>query len=48
MAVLNKHHHGGRIPAGAVNIMRGTPFCNPFPVTPERTREQAVEAFRKF
>lgn len=48
MAVLNKYHHGGKVPEGAVNVMRGTPFGNPFPITPERTREQAVEAFRKF
>lgn len=48
MAVLNKYHHGGRVPAGAVDVMRGTPFGNPFPITPERTREQAVEEFRRF
>lgn len=46
MATLNKYHHGGRVPPGAVNVMRGTPFGNPFPVTPERPREQAVEEFR--
>ena len=32
MAILNKHHHGGRVPDGAVDIMRGTAFGNPFPV----------------
>ena len=48
MAVLNKYHHGGKIPPGAVNVMRGAPFGNPFPVTPERSREQAVEEFRQF
>lgn len=32
MAVLNKYHHGGCVPPGAVNIMRGTIFGNPFPV----------------
>lgn len=48
MAVLNKYHHGGKVPPGAVNVMRGTPFGNPFPVTPERPREQAVEEFRQW
>ena len=46
MAVLNKYHHGGRVPPGAVDVMRGTAFGNPFPITPERTREQAIEEFR--
>ena len=46
MAVLNKYHHGGRVPPGAVSVMRGTPFGNPFPITDTRTREQAVEEFR--
>ena len=48
MAVLNKYHHGGKVPSGAVDVMRGTPFGNPFPVTKERSREEAVEAFRVF
>lgn len=48
MAVLNKYHHGGKVPPGAVDVMRGTPFGNPFPITERRTREQAVEEFRQF
>lgn len=46
MTVLNKYHHGGRVPPGAVNIMRGTPFGNPFAVTAERPRDEAVHLFR--
>ena len=48
VAVLNKYHHGDKVPAGAVDVMRGTPFGNPFPITAQCTREQAVEAFRRF
>lgn len=45
MTVLNKHHHGGRIPDGAVNIMRGTPFGNPFSMA-EFSRNEAVARYR--
>lgn len=48
MAVLNKHHHGGKVPDGAVNIMRGTKWGNPFPVTVGGyTRAEAVEKYRR-
>ena len=47
MSVLNKYHFGGRVPARAVNIMRGTPFGNPFRIGPDGTREQVVEAYRR-
>ncbi|WP_159711509.1 DUF4326 domain-containing protein [Geminicoccus flavidas] len=30
MPVLNKHYHGGLVSEGAADIMRGTPFGNPF------------------
>lgn len=49
MAVLNKHHHGGRVPPGAVDIMRGSPFGNPFRVGTgpgQYTRDQAVARYR--
>lgn len=48
MAVLNKYHHGGRVPPGAVDIMRGTPFGNPFPITPQRPRAEAIRLFRAY
>ena len=32
MTVLNLHHHGGRVPEGAVGVMRPSEFGNPFPV----------------
>lgn len=47
MAVLNKHHHDGKVPPGAVNIMRGTPFGNPFAMV-EMTRDEVVAAFRTY
>lgn len=48
MAVLNKYHHGNQVPPGAVNIMRGTPWGNPFAIIPgQTTREQAVALYRE-
>ena len=48
MAVLNKYHHGNRVPPGAVNIMRGTDFGNPFKVGEDGTRDEVVEKFRSY
>lgn len=48
MAVLNKHHHGGRVPPGAVNIMRGTPFGNPFVIGRDGDRAQVIEKYRRW
>lgn len=48
MAVLNKHHHGGKVPAGAVNIMRGTPFGNPYVMGADGDRAAVVEQFRRW
>lgn len=46
MAVLNWHHHGRRIPAGAVSVMRGTPFGNPFVLGRDGDRETVVRRYR--
>jgi hypothetical protein len=46
VAVLNKYHHGNRVPPGAVNIMRGTAFGNPFEIGEGSTREQVVAQHR--
>lgn len=48
MTVLNKHHHGGKVPAGAVNIMRGTPFGNPYVMGADGDRDEVVEQFRRW
>lgn len=48
MVVLNKHHYGGQVPPGAVNIMRGTPFGNPFPITKTDDRATVVLKFRRY
>lgn len=47
MAVLNKYHHGGKVPAGAVDIMRGTEFGNPFIIGPHGDRAEVVERYRQ-
>lgn len=46
MAVLNKYHHGGKVPAGAVNIMRGTPWGNPFVIGQHGDRAEVIERYR--
>lgn len=46
MAVLNKHHHGGKVPPGAINIMRGTPFGNPFVLGRDGDRATVVARYR--
>jgi hypothetical protein len=48
MAVLNIYHHGKQVPAGAVNIMRGTIFGNPYVIGPDGTREEVVEQYRRY
>ena len=48
MAVLNKYHHGNRVPDGAVSIMRGSPFGNPFRVGDDGNREEVVEMYRQW
>lgn len=46
MTVLNKHHLGGRVPPGAVNVMRGTPFGNPFVLGRDGDRAEVVAKYR--
>lgn len=46
MTVLNKHHHGGKVPPGAVNIMRGTPFGNPFVIGADGDRAEVIAKYR--
>lgn len=46
MAVLNKYHHGSKVPPGAVNIMRGTPFGNPFEIGKHGDRAEVVRLYR--
>lgn len=48
MAVLNFYHFGKQIPPGAVNIMRGTEYGNPFKIGEHGTREQVVEQYRQW
>lgn len=46
MPVINKHHHGGQVPPGAVNIMRGTPWGNPFQIGRDGDRAEVVAKHR--
>ncbi len=48
MAVLNKYHHGNRVPPGAVNIMRGSPLGNPFVIGCDGDRAEVVEKYRRW
>lgn len=46
MPVINKYHHGGIVPPGAVNIMRGSPFGNPFVIGVHGTRDEVISKYR--
>ena len=46
MAVLNKYHHGGKVPEGALNIMRGSHWGNPFVIGQHGDRAEVVERYR--
>lgn len=48
MTVLNKHHHGGRVPPGAVDIMRGTRWGNPFVIGRDGDRAEVVAKYRRW
>ena len=48
MTVLNKYHHGGRVPHGSVNIMRGSPFGNPFVIGVDGDRAAVVAKYRRW
>lgn len=46
MPVINKHHHGGTVPPGAVNIMRGSPWGNPFQIGRDGNRAEVIAQHR--
>lgn len=46
MAVLNIHHLGGRVPDGAVSVMRGTLFGNPYRMGFHGDRAAVVRLYR--
>ena len=48
MKVLNKYHYGNKIPDGAINIMRGSIFGNPFVIGEHGTREEVIEKYRQW
>lgn len=48
VGVLNRHHHGGRVPPGAVDIMRGTRWGNPFVIGRDGDRAEVVRKYRRW
>lgn len=48
MPVINKHHHGGKVPEGAVDIMRGTRWGNPFVIGRDGDRAEVVAKYRRW
>lgn len=44
--VYNKYHNDA--PADAVYIGRGSPFGNPFPITPDHDRDDVCDAFLSY
>lgn len=48
MAVLNKYHYGGAVPEGAINIMRGTPYGNPFVIGKDGDRGEVLAKYKKW
>lgn len=48
MGVLNRYHHGGRVPPGAVDIMRGTRWGNPFVIGRDGDRAEVVALYRRW
>jgi len=46
VTVLNWHHHGRRVPVGAVSVMRGTPFGNPFVIGRDGGRAEVIRRYR--
>ena len=48
MKVLNKYHYNNKVPEGAINIMRGSIFGNPFIIGDHGTREEVIEKYRQW
>lgn len=48
VGVLNRYHHGGRVPPGAVDIMRGTRWGNPFVIGRDGDRAEVVRKYRRW
>lgn len=48
MAVLNKYHHGGKVPPGAINIMRGTRWGNPFEIGRDGDRDEVLRKYKRW
>lgn len=48
MTVVNKYHHSSACPHGSVNIMRGTPFGNPYRVNMHGNRQTVIQKFSDY
>jgi len=48
MPVINKYHHGGRVPVDAINVMRGPRFGNPFVMGKDGDRGEVLTKYRQW
>lgn len=48
MPVINKYHYNNSVPPGAINIMRGSVFGNPYKISKDMNREDVVLAYKKY
>jgi hypothetical protein len=46
--IQRKRAKGWRMPEGAVTVTRPTRWGNPFPISPERDRDEAVRLYREY
>ena len=48
MPVINKHHHGGQVPVGAIDIMRGTIWGNPYVINFHGLRDEVLKMHKLY
>lgn len=48
MPVINMYHHSRTVPAGSINIMRGSEYGNPYKIGVHGNREMVVKKHREY
>lgn len=48
MTVINKYWYYGKVPEGAVSIMRDSPFGNPFHLGRDGDRATVIKKYRRY
>ncbi len=48
MPVINKYHHGGKVPPGAIDIMRGTIWGNPWVIGFHGERDEVLKQYKLY